>query len=96
MKAGDLMGPEQALPTSRRDSVLYPFQWGGHMGVGCEKNFVMERACEDLNGQVPVSLADDIGCAARSDVPVLITGGPDQGREIAFAIDRRSIQQRVG
>ena len=23
------------------------------MGVGCEKNFVMERACEDLNGQVP-------------------------------------------
>jgi transcriptional regulator of acetoin/glycerol metabolism len=60
------------------------------MRVGCEKNFVMERACEDLNGQVPVSLADDIGCAARSDVPVLITGGPDQSREIAFAIDRRS------
>jgi transcriptional regulator of acetoin/glycerol metabolism len=60
------------------------------MRVGCEKNFVMERACEDLNGQVPVSLADDIGCAARSDVPVLITGAPDQSREIAFAIDRRS------
>ena len=37
------------------------------MGVGCEKNFVMDRACEDLNGQVPISLADDIGCAARSD-----------------------------
>ena len=53
------------------------------MGVGCEKNFVMERACEDLNGQVPISLADDIGCAARSDVPVLITGAPDQSREIA-------------
>ena len=53
------------------------------MGVGCEKNFVMERACEDWNGQVPVSLADDIGCAARSDVPVLITGGPDESREIA-------------
>ena len=60
------------------------------MRVGCEKNFVMERACEDLNGQVPVSLADDIGCAARSDVPVLITGAPDQSREIACAIDRRS------
>ena len=60
------------------------------MGVGREKNFVMERACDDWNGQVPVSLADDIGCAARSDVPVLITGGPDESREIAVAIDRRS------
>ena len=67
------------------------------MGVGCEKNFVMERAGEDLNGQVPISLADDIGCAARSDVPVLITGAPDQSREIAFAIDRRSqYNTRVG
>jgi transcriptional regulator of acetoin/glycerol metabolism len=59
------------------------------MGVGSENNVVLERACEDLNGQVPVSLADDIGCAARSDVPVLITGGPDQSLEIAVAIDRR-------
>ena len=47
-------------------------------------------SCEHLNGQVPASLAEDIGCAARSDVPVLITGGPDQSREIAVAIDRRS------
>ena len=60
------------------------------MGAGHEQNVVMERACEDLNGQVPVSLADDIGCAARSDVPILITGGPEQGREIACAIDRKS------
>jgi transcriptional regulator of acetoin/glycerol metabolism len=60
------------------------------MGVGLENNIVMKRARKDLSGQVPVSLADDIGCAARSDVPVLITGGPDQSREIAFAIDRRS------
>jgi transcriptional regulator of acetoin/glycerol metabolism len=59
------------------------------MGVGLANNVVLERACEDLNGQVPVSLADDIGCAARNDVPVLITGGPDQSRAIAFAIDRR-------
>ena len=43
---------------------------GGHMGVGLENNVVLERACEDLNGRVPVSLADDVGCAARSDVPV--------------------------
>jgi DNA-binding NtrC family response regulator len=60
------------------------------MGVGHDKNVVIEHACEDLNGQVPVSLADDIGCAARSDVPVLIIGGPEQGREIACAIDRHS------
>ena len=49
------------------------------MGAGHEENVVMERACEDLKGQVHVSLADDIGCAARTDVPVLITGGPEQG-----------------
>ena len=67
------------------------------MGAGHEQNVVMERACEDLTGQVPVSLADDIGCAARSDVPVLITGGPEQGREIACAIDRkRPVRQWVG
>lgn len=33
---------------------------------------------------------DEIRCAARSDVPVLITGHPEEGREIACAIDRRS------
>lgn len=60
------------------------------MGAGHKENVVMERACEDVKGQVPVSLADDIGCAARIDVPVLITGGPEQGREIACAIDRHS------
>jgi hypothetical protein len=31
-----------------------------------------------------------IGCAARSDVPVLITGGPEEGWEIACAINRHS------
>lgn len=35
-------------------------------------------------------LEDEIRCAARSDVPVLITGNPEDGREIACAIDRRS------
>src|SRR4029453_5263599 len=65
-------------------------RWGGHMGVGLENNIVMKRARKDLSGQVPVSLADEIGWAPRSDVPVLITGGPTQSREIAFAIDRRS------
>jgi DNA-binding NtrC family response regulator len=60
------------------------------MGGGHEKDTVMERTCDDFNGQVPISLADDIGCAARSDVPVLITGGPEAGREIACAIDRHS------
>ena len=49
-----------------------------------------QAACENLNGHVHVSLADEIACAARSDVPVLITGGPDESREIAVAIDRRS------
>ncbi len=60
------------------------------MGGGHERQLVMERACEHLNGRVGASLADDIGCAARSDVPVLITGRPEQGHEIACAIDRRS------
>jgi DNA-binding NtrC family response regulator len=61
------------------------------MGGGYEQEIaMMERTCDDLNGRVPISLADDIGCAARSDVPVLIIGAPEAGREIACAIDRRS------
>jgi DNA-binding NtrC family response regulator len=40
--------------------------------------------------QVPEDLALEIGCAAKMDVPVLITGGPEEGREIACAIDRYS------
>jgi len=60
------------------------------MGGGHEKHLVMERTRDHLNGRVGASLADDIGCAARSDVPVLITGRPEQGHEIACAIDRRS------
>ena len=58
--------------------------------VYARARWLRHASCEHLNGQVPVSLAEDIGCAARSDVPVLITGGPDQSRDIAFAIDRRS------
>ena len=38
----------------------------------------------------PHRLEEEIGCAARSNVPVLITGDPDEGREIACAIDRMS------
>lgn len=51
---------------------------------------VMERECGAEQPYVPPRLDEDIGCAARSDVPVLITGGPEDGREIACAIDRRS------
>lgn len=50
---------------------------------------VLERECGN-EPRVPEQLAEDIGCAARSDVPVLIMGGPEDGREIACAIDRRS------
>lgn len=46
--------------------------------------------CIDDERQVPEDLALEIGCAARMDVPVLITGRPEEGKEIACAIDRRS------
>ena len=58
------------------------------MSAGQEENLVIERAGETLKGRIPVSLVDDIGCAARSDVPVLITGRPEDCREIACAIYR--------
>jgi DNA-binding NtrC family response regulator len=60
------------------------------MGGVRNKHPVMERASEPMNHRVWLSLADEIGCAARSHVPVLITGGPEEGREIACAIRRRS------
>ena len=51
---------------------------------------LMERDCSEDQLQVPADLALEIGCAARTSVPVLITGGPEEGREIACAIDRIS------
>lgn len=53
-------------------------------------NGVMERNCGKNEPAVPRRLAEEIGCAARSDVPVLISGDPEEGREIACAIDRYS------
>lgn len=53
-------------------------------------NGVVDRDCGTDGYDVPRRLAEEIGCAARSDMPVLITGGPEQGREIACAIDRYS------
>jgi DNA-binding NtrC family response regulator len=48
--------------------------------------------CETFpqSSSVPPALGEDIRCAARSDVPVLITGDPEHSREIACAIDRQS------
>ena len=63
---------------------------GGHMRRGHGDDGVLERECGNQGLHVPAELEEDIGCAARSDVPVLITGDPDEGREIACAIDRRS------
>ena len=61
------------------------------MTPGTQDHGVMERECGDDMGQVPPRLEEEIGCAARSDVPVLITGSdPEEGREIACAIDRQS------
>ena len=53
-------------------------------------NGVVDRDCGMEGDDVPRRLAEEIGCAARSEMPVLITGGPEQGREIACAIDRYS------
>ena len=51
---------------------------------------LLDRDCGDEGLHVPAGLEEDIGCAARSDVPVLIIGDPEDGKEIACAIDRRS------
>lgn len=50
--------------------------------------------CSRHDPAVPDRLEEDIGCAARTDVPVLITCGPEDGEEIACAIDRRSRRPR--
>jgi DNA-binding NtrC family response regulator len=63
---------------------------GGNMSSGHNEDGLLERDCGSEGLNVPAALEEDIDCAARSDVPVLITGDPDDGREIACAIDRRS------
>ncbi len=70
--------------------------YGGDMTPGPSEKGLMERNnCQDERPRgVPPRLEEDIGCAARTDVPVLITGDPEEGREIACAIDRRSPSPR--
>jgi DNA-binding NtrC family response regulator len=63
---------------------------GGQMGGTGEHNGVLECDNGHLQSRLRVGLAEEIGRAARSDLPVLITGDPNQGWEIACAIDRRS------
>ena len=55
---------------------------------------LVETDCKHEQIQVPADLALEIGCAARTNVPVLITGGPEEGREIACAIDRISARPK--
>ena len=55
---------------------------------------LMEAECQEESLQVPGDLALEIGCAARTDVPVLITGRPEEVREIACAIDRFSARPK--
>jgi DNA-binding NtrC family response regulator len=65
------------------------------MTAGPSDNGLLEPMnCQEEGTAVPQPLEEDIGCAARSDVPVLITGEPHEGREIACAIDRRSPHPR--
>jgi DNA-binding NtrC family response regulator len=67
---------------------------GGNMTPGYQEDQMLD--CESVPGlpSVPVTLGEDIRCAARSDVTVLISGAPDQCREIACAIDRQSSTPR--
>lgn len=51
---------------------------------------VADRDCGMEGPDMPRRLAEDIGCAARSEMPVLLIGGPEDCREIACAIDRHS------
>jgi transcriptional regulator of acetoin/glycerol metabolism len=57
--------------------------------TGEDQRGLLETECTD-EVPLPPDLALEIGCAARTHVPVLITGGPEEGREIACAIDRYS------
>jgi DNA-binding NtrC family response regulator len=64
------------------------------MSPGRHEDGLLERECQPDDAHVAPQLEEDIRCAARSGVPVLITGHPDAGREIACAIDRRSAAPR--
>jgi DNA-binding NtrC family response regulator len=73
------------------------FVWSGKNVInegaamtGEDERVVLETDCTEDDLRVPADLALEIGCAARTDVPVLITGGPEEGKDIACAIDRRS------
>jgi hypothetical protein len=55
-----------------------------------DRGFLKTDCTDEI--RLPASLELEIGCAARTDVPVLITGAPEEGREIACAIDRCSDQ----
>ena len=67
---------------------------GDRMSVGPNDNGVLEQECGNEDPNLAPRLDEEIGCAARSHVPVLITGAPEEGREIACAIDRRSTAPR--
>ena len=60
------------------------------MNPGHGKYQIFEVECNNVPPFAPRRLEEEIGCAARTNVPVLITGDPDEGREIACAIDRMS------
>ncbi len=60
------------------------------MNPGHGKYQMFEVECASVQPYPPQRLEEEIGCAARTNVPVLISGDPDEGREIACAIDRRS------
>lgn len=64
------------------------------MTSGYRESGVLEGECGSREPAVPRRLEEDISCAARSHVPVLITGLPEDGKEIACAIDRRSDSPR--
>jgi DNA-binding NtrC family response regulator len=63
-----------------------------HQGddMSLEHNQHLQQECGDDEPSVAPRLDEEIDCAARSHVPVLISGDPEEGREIACAIDRRS------
>ena len=62
--------------------------------TGNDDRTLVETDCGEEDLHVRADLALDIGCAARTNVPVLITGRPEEGREIACAIDRVSARPR--
>ena len=85
------MGPEQALPTRRRTMPRMPSQGGGHKRALGEKKLRDGARIRGLERSGSLSHWLMTSAAPRSAMYlVLITGGPDESREIAVAIDRRS------